>query len=382
MKNRLLSRIFTFYPRENHNPKENFLTEVLAYCLSTVPQFNQSFLNLINNKLKLKISYPEENKHKWTTQFRMSNGNIPDLVYLDAEFPKIIFEIKIDSPLGKHQIERYKEELRQIDKEIPVIMIARSDSQNTQSADALITWTDIYLELISIQRENLSVNNWIIDETINLLETIKVIDMIVCREDVSNYSKNYFNDRKIESALVNSLFNIHSKISASSIDNINIRPPFLPPIFESKSGVLGLRWSKGKNKSKVKDWKPSVFMGIVLDPGDYALNDICKNEIPFIVSISINKSLYHTLQKIKEWGKFKCAITSSLSEGWMIIDRTYGSPNPSQPFILYKPLSSLFGYTSQEVSAEKIFENCIKGMLPIIQRALDHSKLPEKLEEL
>lgn len=123
-------------------------------------------------------------------------------------------------------------------------------------------------------------------------------------------------------------------------------------------------------------------MGIVLDPGDYALNDICKNEIPFIVSISINKSLYHTLQKIKEWEKFKCAITSSLSEGWMVIDRTYGSPNPSQPFILYKPLSSLFGYTSQEVSAEKIFENCIKGMLPIIQRALDHSKLPEKLEEL
>lgn len=112
MKNKLLSRIFSYRPRENHNPKENFVTEVLAYSLNQDPKFNQAFLGLIQNKLKNALSIPKSQSYKWDTQFRFNSGNIPDLVLLDSGIPRIIIEVKVDSSLGEKQIERYKQEAK------------------------------------------------------------------------------------------------------------------------------------------------------------------------------------------------------------------------------------------------------------------------------
>lgn len=377
MKNKLLSRIFSYRPRENHNPKENFVTEVLAYSLNQDPKFNQAFLGLIQNKLKNALSIPKSQSYKWDTQFRFNSGNIPDLVLLDSGIPRIIIEVKVDSSLGEKQIERYKQEAKKISPTVPVIMIGKDNYQNTQSADAFISWTEIYSVMSSIQAGSSQIGSWLLEEFVDLLKTIEIIEMPIYKDEILNYSANYFKFKKLYS-IINKTFGI---LGSGNENGLTFKPPFLSPKYYSRFGIEGLRWAKDTNIHNPNCWTPSVFMGIVTDPYDHALDDICKDEIPFIIVISINEFLYSSLQQIEEWKIFRDSVRASLSSAWNVLDRTEFSLNPWHPFILYKPLSELFP-NKEPISIEKAIENTIKEMIPIIQAAFDNSRISIKLEEL
>ena len=377
MERKLLSGIFSYYPRENHSPKENFVTEVLSYTLNKVPQFNQAFLELIKKKLKEYFSIQTYRNYQWKTQFPLFSGDIPDLVLFESEIPKIIVEAKVESCLGKRQIERYKQEAKKISPSIPVIMIGKGAYQNTQSADAFISWTDIYSTLISVQEISSPIGSWLLDEFADLLITMEVIDMPILQDEIINYSKIYFKRNRIKSIIEQSFSNLNEKEN----DEINLNSPFQRPRPYPKDGLVGLRWSKDKNPENSTAWSPSVFMGIVKDPDDHLLYDICKDEIPFIVVISINEFLYPYLKQLEEWKTFRTSVCSSLGSSWNVLDRTEFSLNPWHPFILHKPLSELF-QREEPISVEKAIGNAIKEMIPIIQTAFDNSGITFKFEEL
>lgn len=380
MERKLLSGIFSYYPRENHSPKENFITEVLSYSLNKVPQFNQDFLGLIQNKLKNDLSIPNFQSYEWVTQFRVYSGNIPDLVLLEAEIPRIIVEVKVDSGLGEKQIERYKQDVKYTNQAVPVIIIGKDNNQNTQETDAFISWTDIYSILIISAQEMVSpIGRWLLDEFASLLITMEIVKLPIHKDEILNYSKNYFKFKKLGPSIVNT-FNSLEKSNGKAI---HFKPPFQSPKYcgGHNSGIEGLRWTKDIDIHNSKDWAPSVFMGIVTNPSDHALDDICKDEIPFITVISINKSLYPFLHQLEEWKTFRNSVRQSLSSGWKVLDRTEFSLNPWHPFILHKPLSELFS-SEEPVSVEEAIKDAIKEMIPIIQTAFDSSGLLFKFEEL
>lgn len=377
MENKLLSRIFSYYPRENHSPKENFVTEALAYSLNKEPNFNSAFLELIKSKLKNNLTIQEYQSYKWKTQHRFKSGNIPDLIFMDSSTPRIIIEVKVDSKLGEKQIERYKHEVKNLIPTVPVIMIGKDESQNTQSAEAFITWNDIYTILKSIPEYNSEIGRWLVEELADLLKTMEIIEVPIYKKEIENLYKNYYQFKKLDSIIDQSFKNLANKKEGI----ISFNPPFQPPKYYSAWGEKGLRWSKDTSVHNGDSWTPSVFMGIITDPEDHAVEEICKDEIPFTVVISVNERLYSDLRQLEEWKTFRKSVYESLNSCWKVLDRTDISPNLWHPFILHKPLAELF-MAEEPISAEKAFENAIKEMLPIIQTAFDDSNITFKLGKL
>lgn len=377
MENKLLSRIFSYYPRENHSPKENFITEALAYSLNKEPKFNSAFLELIKNKLKNNLTIQGYQPYKWKTQHRFKSGNIPDLIFMDSSTPRIIIEVKVDSKLGEKQIERYKQEVKNLIPTVPVILIGKDESQNTQSAEAFITWNDIYTILKSIPVFNSEIGKWLVDELSDLLKTMEIIEVPIYKKEIENLYKNYYQFKKLDSIIDQSFKNLANKKEGT----ISFNPPFQSPKYYSAWGEKGLRWSKDTSVHNGDSWTPSIFMGIITDPEDHAVEEICKDKIPFTVVISVNERLYSDLQQLEEWKTFRKSVYESLSSSWKVLDRTEFSPNLWHPFIIHKPLAELF-MAEEPISAEKAFESAIKEMLPIIQTAFDDSNITLKLGKL
>lgn len=257
-------------------------------------------------------------------------------------------------------------------------MIGKGNYQNTQSAEAFISWTEIYLILNSMQEGSSQIGSWLLEEFADLLKTMEIIEMPILKDEISNYSENYFRFKKLDS-IINKTF---ATLGSNNERAITFKPPFQSPKYYSRFGIEGLRWTKDTNIHNPNSWTPSVFMGIITDPYDHALEDICKNEIPFITVISINEFLYSSLNQLEEWKIFRNSVRTSLSSsGWNVLDRTEFSLNHWHPFILYKPLSQLFS-CEEPISVEKAIENAIKKMIPIIQDAFDKSNITVKLQEL
>ena len=78
MNESIFSRLFRYKQTEKMSPKENYLTEMLAWMIDSLPQFGQDYVLFLNSKCKEKLNFDANCTFTVSaeTQFRVTKGII------------------------------------------------------------------------------------------------------------------------------------------------------------------------------------------------------------------------------------------------------------------------------------------------------------------
>lgn len=140
----LFKNLFRYTQSALKSPQEDFLTEILAYCLINDIEFQRVFLNNIG------ITEYDSSKLKVTTQKTYIEGK-PDII-IDIEHKLIVLvECKYGSPLGEEQLERYTKILdQQTAKQKKLIFLTKNYHTFNQDLNIIhLRWFQIFTLLNS-----------------------------------------------------------------------------------------------------------------------------------------------------------------------------------------------------------------------------------------
>jgi hypothetical protein len=147
MNESIFSKVFSYRQKENHNPLENFLTEILSFCIENDINFRKDFLKKI---LKIKL---DDAVFNISTQEHYLDYGRPDIEITNGN-TIILLECKVEANERENQLEDYasiliKQKNRFVNKHIVFLTKyyehkAILDKSVTLS---LIRWFEIY-ELI------------------------------------------------------------------------------------------------------------------------------------------------------------------------------------------------------------------------------------------
>ena len=96
----VFTKVFSYRQKENHNPLENFLTEVLSFCIESDLRFRQ---DLFTDVLKIKL---ENATFNISTQKQYVGYGRPDIEVTYNE-TAILFECKVEADERKNQLKDY-----------------------------------------------------------------------------------------------------------------------------------------------------------------------------------------------------------------------------------------------------------------------------------
>ncbi|WMN06899.1 PD-(D/E)XK nuclease family protein [Marivirga arenosa] len=100
----IFNRVYSYREREKKNNRENFLTEILAFCLQLDRRFRDDFFKLINHPISESLNV--------ITQKTFSEG-IPDIVLIDQKIKSfLLIESKIEHHERANQLDDYKKILQ------------------------------------------------------------------------------------------------------------------------------------------------------------------------------------------------------------------------------------------------------------------------------
>jgi len=102
----LFKRLYKYKELQAKNQKENFLTEILAYCLNNDRTFKKNFFELLGLS-----NYPDD--VDFATQYYNEQYGIFDIYFLKDDIIEIIIECKIEAKQGDNQIKKYLSKLAQ-----------------------------------------------------------------------------------------------------------------------------------------------------------------------------------------------------------------------------------------------------------------------------
>lgn len=101
----IFSRVYSYREREKKNNRENFLTEIFAFCLSNDDMFKDKFLKLIDHPIRQSLDVLTQNSYP--------KYGIPDLEIRDERNNSIlIIESKVEHTERENQLEDYKNILK------------------------------------------------------------------------------------------------------------------------------------------------------------------------------------------------------------------------------------------------------------------------------
>lgn len=97
----IFNRVYSYREREKKNNRENFLTEIFAYCVESDNKFRNDFFNL--------ISHPPSEFIDVSTQNSYPNFGIPDIqINVDGHNSVILVESKVEHYERINQLKDYK----------------------------------------------------------------------------------------------------------------------------------------------------------------------------------------------------------------------------------------------------------------------------------
>jgi len=167
----LFSRLFSYSPRLEREPIEDFCTEALAWCLRNSTDLPTKFLGLTNVKaLTERIIPPASVRPQIDTQLRFRTtdeekddenetaGRFDLVIQSGLPLPFVlVVEAKVGSPFGTNQLERYRRELDSSDafegipqdaRHLVTLTILRQDRSRLKDGrplpDGSITWAKVH----------------------------------------------------------------------------------------------------------------------------------------------------------------------------------------------------------------------------------------------
>ena len=147
MNESLFSRLFRYKQTDKMSPSENYLTEMLAWMIDSLPQFGHDYVLFLNSKCKEKPTFNANCTFTVSaeTQFRVTKGIIDMVIETDCGYG-FICEHKVDSSLRENQIKDYSECDKEINKDITfkTVLLTKSIDQHEQNPDIQIIWHNVY----------------------------------------------------------------------------------------------------------------------------------------------------------------------------------------------------------------------------------------------
>ena len=358
MNESIFSRLFRYKQTEKMSPKENYLTEMLAWMIDSLSQFGQDYVLFLNSKCKEKLNFDANCTFTVSaeTQFRVTKGIIDMVIETDCGYG-FICEHKVDSSLRENQIKDYSECDKEINKDLTfkTVLLTKSKNQHEQNPDIQIIWHDVY-EFFSdpIRKEQYKADEKIIIE--QFLKYLTEVGMGMKEAINPNGVTHYSAAMNIE-PLLSSIFNdIYRDFQKGDSDIEEQCPGIHDFLRESKfllntpgkeSGRIGIKFSE--------TWHPGLFdspqLVVIIDCMQGEKNNFQK------------KLWYKSIDKDKQ-------SKEETESGFRI--QTI-SDNPWRVLILHKPLTTVLSQGEEKYETQK--ENIKKEIINGINWILNYYKL-------
>jgi hypothetical protein len=247
--NDLFVRLSKYKPSEDRISLENFLTELVAYVIREEPAALREFLALISEDL------PASEAWKIETQQSVSGFFIDLLLRTKTHF--LIVENKVDSDLGKEQLNNYL----QVSRDHPggrVAVFAKTLQREAfQCGDPLFLRQVLWSDLAERWRKLKALNDRrLMDNVLKFMEANNMGPWDPF-QPAEIESPEHF--RNLEAKLQSLTGEIDRQVVAdpfASVPNVTRRPP---PFTTIRSGYQGIGWApKGENPASASYW---YFLG-------------------------------------------------------------------------------------------------------------------------
>ena len=353
MNESIFSRLFRYKQTEKLSPRENYLTEMLAWMIDSLSQFGQDYVLFLNSKCKEKIDFDANCMFTVSaeTQFRVTKGIIDMVIETDCGYG-FICEHKVDSSLRENQINDYSECDKEINQNLTfkTVLLTKSKDQHKQNPDIQIIWHEVY-EFFSdpIRKESFKADDKIIIEQFLMYLTEVSMGM---KEAINPNGITHYSAAMNVEPLLSSIFNDIYKDISKSDSEIEEQCPGIHDFLKESKFLLN---TPGKESDRIEikfseTWHPGLFAGVQLDNKDNSLQSFDSPQL--VVIIDCLKGEKSKFQE-KDWYK---SIDMDMqgkeeTENRFRIQTT--SDNPWRVLILHKPLTTVLSQCKEDYDTQK-----------------------------
>lgn len=193
----IFTKTYKFRQKVGKHEKENYLTEIFAYCLQIDEILIEDFLK----KCLIPVSFFEKD-YKVETQKSYSQGR-PDIV-IQSSNTLILIECKVGSPLDIDQLKKYQQIL--VSDKRPnkhLIFLSKYHEVGLPKNVKTIRWHEVY-SLSSLHELCKELKKYLKDENMNAIQRfdnadlktlLKITDTVKKMNEILDYSKKYFQSK-------------------------------------------------------------------------------------------------------------------------------------------------------------------------------------------
>lgn len=369
MEGSIFSRLFHYHTTDKRTPQEDYLTELLAWMIDSLPQFGQDYVTFLCNNSKVKIQHNEKCAVNAETQVVVSKGRIDMVITVGSDLC-FVCEHKVDSCLRENQIPDYRDceaEIKEkygVDKVYFVFLSKIEDKlEKKQKPDIIVRWHDIYKHVVKNFDNNTynSSENKIINQFIMYLTEVGM----GMKEAINLNGIAHYSAAMDVEPLLNSIFNdIYDDICKNDIEkqfpgihNFLRESKFILNTPRKESGRIGIKFSE--------TWHPGLFSGVQLNNKDDSLQSFDSPQLVVIIDCmpdekkkfqkepwykSIEKQSKEIEKQSKEDAETEFHIQTESKNKWRVL-------------ILHKPLEKVLEKSeSYEEQKKKIMDEIIAGI--------------------
>ena len=281
----IFSALSSYSPQPSMNPRENFLTELLAWIVNNVDAFGEKYVSFLLNACHAVNPGAEDNEAEIeaVTQQHVSTGYIDMVIYDKGRKNAFICEHKIDSPLSENQIKKYMDNSRELEPDYRFysVLLTKRESQHVEPADVMTIWSKItQLAKDTLDDESLMLtesDQFVLEQFVDFMnmEGLGVSDPINCSNLLTYFSALEVSKgiEKIFRGLTNP--EIQWQQIIPGIEAFPSPRDDFRPCFENKWGRMGI--------SFFSNWRPGLFAGVILDGTDHRLEPVDRSKGPDLV---------------------------------------------------------------------------------------------------
>lgn len=309
---------------------------------------------------------------KWDTQVNFG-GKFPDMTYMYENGHKIlIFEHKAWAYLHENQLSNYKDFVIGKYTQSHIILITANSRQHTQDHDAAFCWSEIYEWIEEWGEKNES--DFILVSFQNLLkhEGLGPSKAITQGSILYYFTVGDFHKRLQE--LVTRCNQRRTLQDFVKDDNMMFST-------QENWGRLGI----GNNNPE--DWKPSIFVGFMLDGGNHELKPLVEHSPDFVILLSFHSRFHNYYPGNNNYRNLVAELNEKIPQiegDWKFFhhleDKSIENHNKWHPIYIRKPMLELFRGTVTSKGQDDAMDKAIKQIVPALWESEHLQKLKNELK--
>lgn len=380
-KHSLFGFLKAYTPSPGRDPKEDYLTQLFAWCLMKLPELRKAYCQYLLIKLpEAEIPVPDWDGLSVETQRILKIGDTSGRIDLLMRFPQgggFLCEHKVWSGLSENQIQKYAENSSQLGPgKYYTVLVTASKTQHTQDADIKILWSDVQRILKSFKGEDLSAaGRFVIPELISYLQEEGMGEMRpIEMEGIKGYWK--------AAALLDSVRQLFGELAQYNWKEICPKLYEMNPTAFQETPAVYEKWGR-IGFELTRNWEPGIFVGVLKDWRDHKLPplDLTKGpELVLFVDTEWDREGYGFRKKLRDSPEYQ-ALCQRLSNqaanhGYHFMPGI--SQSPWRVLVLRKPLLDFLREENDARRQEECFLLEIKTMLNLLTHGRELQQFLER----